>query len=146
VTNSEIIKAQMTKSFGLFFFIPKKIVFCLFHMYNVCIRPSFKWATMNQQSTDRVWYTAKLLPAAASVFTEGFYPEKKRTGAQYVYFTQIDASPTNSKILMASRLAENSFRMITADFAKHCLEPKGKATKDDANQLNILSAHLERNL
>jgi hypothetical protein len=101
---------------------------------------------MNQEPTDRTWYTAKLLPAANSIFTEGFYPEKKRTGTQYVYFTQIDASPTNSKILIASRLAENSFRMLTLEFAKHCLEPKYKATKDEMLQLNALSAHLEKNL
>jgi hypothetical protein len=100
---------------------------------------------MTPQS-DRVWYKAKLLPAADSIFTEGFYPDKKRTGAQYVYFTQIDASPTNSKILMASRFAENSFRMLTLELAQHFLEPKDKVTKAESAKLNELSSHLDRNL
>lgn len=95
----------------------------------------------------RVWYKAKLLPAAQSIFTEGFYPEpKKRTGSQYVYFTQVQASPTNAKILVASRLAENSFRMLTLDLARHCLEPQEKATKAEMEALDQLSNHLERNL
>jgi len=101
---------------------------------------------MNQQN-ERVWYTAKLLPAAQAIFTEGFYPEPKaRTGNQYVYFTQIDPTPLNAKVLVASRLAENSFRMLTADLAKFCLEPGEKATRAEMKQLNELSAHLERNV
>jgi len=95
---------------------------------------------------NRIWYKAKLLPPAQSIFTEGFYPEAKRTGAQYVYFTQVDATPTNSKVLIASRLAENSFRMLTLELAKNCLDPQDKATKAEIKKLNELSAHLERNL
>lgn len=98
-------------------------------------------------NTDRVWYKAKLLPAAQQIFTEGFYPEpKKRTGTQYVYFTQVEASPTNQKVLIASRLAENSFRMLTLELARHCLEPGEKATRLESDQLNTLSQHLDRNL
>ena len=101
---------------------------------------------MTQQSSERIWYKAKLLPAAQSIFTEGFYPEAKRTGAQYVYFTQIDPTPTHAKVLVASRLAENSFRMLTLELAKHCLEPQDKATKVEMKKLNELSSFLERNL
>lgn len=101
---------------------------------------------MTEQS-DRIWYKAKLLPPAQSIFTEGFYPEpKKRTGAQYVYFTQVDPTPTHSKVLVASRLAANSFRMLTLELAKHCLDPMEKATRAEMDELNSLSAHLERNL
>lgn len=100
---------------------------------------------MNEIS--RVWYKAKLLPAAQSIFTEGFYPEpKKRTGSQYVFFTQVQASPTNAKVLIASRLAENSFRMLTTELAKHCLEPQEKATRAEMEALDRLSNHLDRNL
>jgi hypothetical protein len=98
-------------------------------------------------NTERVWYKAKLLPAAQSIFTEGFYPEPKaRTGSQYVYFTQVDSAPTNSKVLIASRLAENSFRMLTLELAKHCLEPGDKATRAEMSELNRLSAHLEKHV
>lgn len=100
---------------------------------------------MNTQS--RVWYKAKLLPPSQSIFTDGFYPEpKKRTGSQYVYFTQVQASPTCAKILVASRLAENSFRMLTLELAKHCLEPQEKATRAEMEALDRLSNHLDKNL
>jgi hypothetical protein len=99
------------------------------------------------EQTDRIWYKAKLLPAAQSIFTDGFYPEpKQRTGAQYVYFTQVDSAPQNNKVLIASRLAQNSFRMVTLELAQHFLEPKDKATKAESTQLNELSSHLVRNL
>lgn len=99
------------------------------------------------QPSERIWYTARLLPAAQSIFTEGFYPEaKKRTGSQHVFFTQIDATPNSSRVLVASRMAENSFRMLTGELARNFLEPGGKATKAEMEQLNSLSTHLERNL
>ncbi len=95
----------------------------------------------------RIWYKAKLLPAAQSIFTEGFYPEaKKRTGSQYVFFTQVEATPSNQKVLIASRLAENSFRMLTLELARHCLEPGEKATRAEIDQLNALSQHLEKHV
>jgi hypothetical protein len=94
----------------------------------------------------RVWYKARLLPAAQSIFTEGFYPEANRAGTQYVYFTQADVTPTNQKVLIASRLAENSFRMLTLELAQHCLEPKEKATRLEIEQLNKLSQHLDKNV
>lgn len=95
---------------------------------------------------ERIWYKARLLPAATSVFTEAFYPDAKRTGARYVYFTQVNASPTNAKIIVASRFAQNSFRMLTMAMAKHCLEPGAKATRAEMATLNGLTSHLERNL
>lgn len=95
---------------------------------------------------EKIWYKAKLLPAAQSIFTEGFYPEAKRGGAQYVWFTKIDSSPAHSKILVASRMAENSFRMLTTELAKHCLEPKDKATKQETLDLNRLCSFLKDKL
>lgn len=94
----------------------------------------------------RVWYKAKLLPAAQSIFTEGFYPEANRAGSQYVYFTQVEASPSNAKVLIASRLKDNAFRMLTLELAQHCLEPKEKATRVEIDQLNNLSQHLNKNI
>jgi hypothetical protein len=97
-------------------------------------------------NTERVWYKAKLLPPAQSIFTDAFYPEPKKTGAQYVYFTQVDPTPTHSKVLVASRLAENSFRMLTLELARHCLDPLDKATKAEIKQLNELSHFLEKHI
>lgn len=94
----------------------------------------------------RVWYKARLLPAAQSIFTEGFYPEANRAGNQYVYFTQVEASPSNQKILVASRLTDNAFRMLTLELAQHCLEPKEKATQVEIGELNKLSQHLNKNI
>lgn len=96
------------------------------------------------EQTERIWYKAKLLPAAASIFTDGFYPEAKRgTGNQYVWMTQIDPTPSHSKVLIASRMAENSFRMVTLQMAQACLEPKEKATRIEMAELNRLSLHLK---
>jgi hypothetical protein len=95
---------------------------------------------------ERVWYKAKLLPAAQQIFTEGFYPESNRMGNQYVYFTQVEPAPANAKVLIASRLAENSFRMLTLELARHCLSPQEKATKAESTRLNDLSHHLDRNI
>lgn len=94
----------------------------------------------------RVWYKAKLLPAAQSIFTEGFYPEANRAGNRYVFFTQVEASPSNQKVLVASRLADNAFRMLTLELAQHCLEPKEKATGVEIDKLNSLSLHLNKNI
>ena len=103
--------------------------------------------TENLPRNERVWYKAKLLPAMQSVFTDGFYPEpKQRTGSQYVYFTQVDMSSANSRVLVTSRLAENSFRMLTLEMAKHCLEPKDKASRAEIDELNRLSTHLEKHV
>ncbi len=94
--------------------------------------------------TEQIWYKAKLLPAAQSIFTDGFYPAPKRgTGNQYVWATQIDPTPTHSKILIASRMAENSFRIVTLQMAQACLEPREKATRLETAELNRLSMHLK---
>lgn len=99
-----------------------------------------------KQTTDRIWFKAKLLPAANSIFTEAFYPEPNKQGNRYVYFSEIENTVQNPKVIIASRFAENSFRMLSANLAQHCLEPKYKATKDQMAELNKLSTHLERNL
>jgi hypothetical protein len=91
----------------------------------------------------QTWYKAKLLPAAQSIFTDSFYPEAKKTGTQYVWFTQVDPSPSHSKVLVASKLAEGYLRMITLELAKHCLEPKQKASKAEMDQLNALMLSLK---
>ena len=101
---------------------------------------------MTLQSS-RVWYKAKLLPAAQSIFTEGFYPEpKKRTGSQYVFFTRVQADHANQKVMIASRLAENSFRMLTLELAAQFLEPCDKATRQEMEQLNSLCHHLDKHV
>lgn len=93
---------------------------------------------------DRLWYKARLTPMATGLFTEAFYPTPKRgTGAQYVFFTQIDVTPTTHKIIVASRLAESGIRMMTQELASKCLIPSEKATKAQMKQLNDLSATLK---
>jgi hypothetical protein len=97
-----------------------------------------------KSSTSQIWYKAKLSPMAKGLFTEAFYPKPKRgTGAQYVYFTQIDVTPTNHKIVVASRLAESGVRMLTQDLAQKCLIPTDRATKAEMAQLNELSSTLK---
>lgn len=96
---------------------------------------------------DRIWYKAKLLPAAQSIFTDSFYPEAKRgTGAQYVWMTQVNSSPSHSKVLIASRLHENSMRILTLQMAQSCLEPKDKATRAEMAELNKISERFEERL
>jgi hypothetical protein len=93
---------------------------------------------------ERIWYKARLLPAANSIFTDAFYPEPaKRTGNRYVWFTEVSPAPNSQKVIVASRFASNSFRMLTLELAKHCIEPKSKATKAQIKELNKLSEHLE---
>ena len=92
----------------------------------------------------RTWYKAKLTPAATGLFTEAFYPTPKRgTGAQYVFFTQIDVTPTSQKIVVASRLAESGIRMMTRELAEKCLIPSEKATRAEMVKLDDLSANLK---
>lgn len=93
---------------------------------------------------DRLWYKAKLTPVAAGLFTDAFYPTPKRgTGAQYVYFTQIDTTPTAQKVIVASKMNEAGLRMMTRDLAEKCLIPGEKATKAEMLQLNELSKNLK---
>lgn len=97
-----------------------------------------------KQVTDRLWYKAKLTPMAAGLFTDAFYPTPKRgSGAQYVFFTQIDTTPTASKVVVASKLNEAGLRMMTRDLAEKCLVPGEKATKAEMATLNELSKNLK---
>lgn len=97
-----------------------------------------------KEVVERTWYTAKLSPIAAGLFTDAFYPEPKRgTGAQYVFFTQIDMTPSQQKVIVASKLNESSLRMMTKDLAQACLIPGSKATKAQMNELNELSKNLK---
>ena len=92
----------------------------------------------------RLWYKAKLTPMATGLFTEAFYPQAKRgSGAQYVFFTQIDVTPTTHKVVVASRLAESGIRMMTQELAAKCLIPSEKATKAEMEKLNELSSNLK---
>lgn len=94
--------------------------------------------------TNHLWYRAKLTPVAAPLFTEAFYPERKRgTGAQYVFFTQVDVTPTAQKVIIASKFSENGIRMMTRDLAEKCLIPGAKATKAEMTALNELSKNLK---
>lgn len=98
----------------------------------------------DSNTSSRLWYKAKLTPMASGIFTDAFYPKPKRgSKAQYVYFTQIDVTPTNHKIVVASRLAESGVRMLTQDLAQKCLIPTNKATKAEMAKLNELSQSLK---
>lgn len=97
-----------------------------------------------KQLVHRLWYKAKLTPASTSIFTEAFYPKPKRgSGAQYVFFTQIDLTPTTHRIVLASRLEESGIRMVTHELAQKILIPMEKATKAEMATLNILSANVK---
>lgn len=91
----------------------------------------------------RTWYKAKLTPVASGLFTEGFYPPANRLGNRYVYFTQVDVTPSNSKVLMASRMHEAGLRMLTKTLAQACLIPTAKATPEESAELNTLSQTLK---
>ena len=92
----------------------------------------------------RLWYKAKLTPLAAGLFTEAFYPTPKRgSGAQHVYFTQVDTTTTSSKVVVASKMTESGLRMMTRDLALKCLIPGEKATKAEMAALNELSKNLK---
>lgn len=81
---------------------------------------------------------------STSLFTDAFYPKPKRgSGAQYVFFTQIDVTPTTHKVILASRLEESGVRMVTHELATRILIPKEKATKAEMAKLNELTAKLK---
>jgi hypothetical protein len=97
-----------------------------------------------QKPANRLWYKARLTPMATGLFTEAFYPPAKRgTGAQYVFFTQIDVTPSTHKVVVASRMTESGIRMMTQELASKCLIPSEKATKAEMDQLNELSTNLK---
>ena len=97
-----------------------------------------------KKAPTQLWYKAQLTPMAAGLFTEAFYPQAKRgSGAQYVYFTQVDVTPTTHKVIVASRLAESGIRMMTQDLAARCLIPKEKATRAEMDTLNALAENLK---
>jgi hypothetical protein len=98
----------------------------------------------SEPTPQRTWYRAKLTPMATGLFTDAFYPTPKRgTGAQFVFFTQIDITPSTHKVVVASRLAESGIRMMTQELAHKCLIPSEKATKAEMLKLNELSANLK---
>jgi hypothetical protein len=93
----------------------------------------------------RTWFKATLTPAALGIFTDGFYPKpKKRTGAQYVFFTQEDVTPAARKVIVASKFSENGIRILTQDLAIKCLIPTNKkATRAEATKLDTLASRLK---
>jgi hypothetical protein len=95
------------------------------------------------QPVARVWYKARLTPVAQNVFTEGFYPERNRLGHQYVYFTQVNVTPTTPKIIVASRAKENSIRMLTLDLARLMLQPVSKLPTKQCEQLDLAAQHVK---
>jgi hypothetical protein len=93
---------------------------------------------------NRLWYKACLSPLAKGLFTQAFYPTpKQRTGAQHVFFTQVNATPTAQKVVVASKLNEAGLRVMTQDLALRCLIPGRKATKAQMMQLNEISKNLK---
>ena len=96
------------------------------------------------KTVQRLWYKARLTPMATGLFTEAFYPKAKRgTGAQYVFFTQIDVTPTTHKVVVASRMEESGIRLMTQELATKCLIPSEKASKSEMAQLDALSVNLK---
>jgi hypothetical protein len=97
-----------------------------------------------QKPVNRLWYKARLTPMATGLYTDGFYPPAKRgTGNQYVFFTQIDTTPSTHKVVVASRMAESGIRIMTGELAQRCLIPSEKATKAEMDQLNELTVNLK---
>jgi len=93
---------------------------------------------------DRLWFKAKLSPVATGLFTDAFYPTPKRgTGAQYVFYTQVETTPASQKVIIASKMNEAGLRMMTKDLADKCLIPGEKATKAEMTQLNELVKNLK---
>ena len=82
-----------------------------------------------------IWYKATLLPPAMNLFTDSFY-----TGENCVFISPVPAStPNNNKVIVASRMAMNSFRMVTADMAKTCFNVQEPATQEEMQNIdNIL--------
>lgn len=81
---------------------------------------------------------------AQGLFTEAFYPTPKRgSGAQYVYFTQADITPSARKVIVASKMAESGIRMLTQELALKCLIPLSKASRAEMSQLNALTINLK---
>ena len=98
----------------------------------------------NEKSVQRVWYKASLSPVAQGIFTDAFYPTPKRgSGAQHVFFTQEDITPTCQKVIVASKLHETGVRMMTLQLAQQCLIPLTKATKAEMAQLDQLTHNLK---
>lgn len=96
-----------------------------------------------KEIVERLWFKAKLSPVAAGLFTDAFYPAPNRLGAQYVFFTQIDSTPSSQKVIIASKLNEAGLRMMTKDLAQKCLIPGEKATKAEMIKLNELAKNLK---
>ncbi len=97
-----------------------------------------------EQPIQRIWYKATLTPMAIGLFTEAFYPDpKKGTGDQYVYFTQADVTPSNPKVIVASKLTESGVRMMTQELAQKCLIPTVKATRAEMMKLDAISSSLK---
>jgi hypothetical protein len=96
------------------------------------------------QPVSRLWFKATLAPAAQGIFTDAFYPDpKKGSGAQHVFFTQEDVTPSARKVIVASKMSEAGLRMMTQELARSCLIPMGKATKAEMEQLDNLAAKLK---
>lgn len=97
-----------------------------------------------KQTIDRLWYKATLAAPAAALFTDSFYPEPKRgSGAQHVFFTQVDNTPQSQKVIVASKMTASGLRILTRDLALACLIPGSKATKAEMSKLNELSKNLK---
>jgi hypothetical protein len=97
-----------------------------------------------KEAIERSWFKARLSPLAKGLFTPAFYPvPKRRTGAQYVFFTQVDTTPATQKVIVASKFSESGLRLLTKDLAQRCLIPCQKATKAEMATLNELSKNLK---
>jgi hypothetical protein len=88
------------------------------------------------------WSRARLTPAAAGVFTEAFYPEPDADGAQWVWFAEADAAPSQKKVVIASRLKDTALRILTSRLAGVALGEVRAADPADAEALTRLASAL----
>lgn len=89
------------------------------------------------------WRTALLAPPADYCFNDGFYPARKRgTKSRQVWYSIVEVTKNNTKVILASAPDKGNFRVITAELASTFLIDFGKATGLDSSSLNALAEHV----
>ena len=93
------------------------------------------------QTHNYEWYKARLLPTAQSIFTNSFYPDQTEAPNQ-VYCATIEVTPNNHKVIVTSRIAETSLRIMTLHLAQNCLTILGRASSSENERLNLAAQAL----
>lgn len=97
----------------------------------------------------QVWHLAHLTPSAQGVFTEIFYPVKKRgTHSQLVHFCQLDTP--QREVILCSDVDKGIFRVITAELARQFLSPltdtKYGWQKSTRMDMSLMNSQVEEKL